>query len=102
MLPERSHYFDAGADQKIAFGCTTPTAKDCTTLDLGIDAYYKIAQDLLDNGTFGQALVLSGFNYAKGINEGVELSAKYHGGNRKLGAMARSSAPAAPAGELAD
>ena len=30
------------------------------------------------------------------------LTAKYHGGNRKLGAMARSSAPAGPAGELAD
>jgi stearoyl-CoA desaturase (delta-9 desaturase) len=30
------------------------------------------------------------------------LTAKYHGGSRKLGAMARSSAPAAPAGDLAD
>ena len=81
VLPERSHYFDAGADRKIAFGCTTTTAKDCTTLDLGIDAYYKIAKDLLDNGTFGQALVLSAFNYAKGINEGIELSAKLNSGN---------------------
>jgi len=81
VLPERSHYFDAGADQKIAFGCYDSAGKDCTTLDLGIDAYYKIAKDLLDNGTFGQALVLSGFNYAKGINEGVELSAKFHRGN---------------------
>jgi outer membrane receptor protein involved in Fe transport len=81
MLPERSHYFDAGANQKIPFGCYAPTAKDCTTLDLGIDAYYKIARDLIDNGTFGQALVLSGFNYAKGIAEGVELSAKFNSGN---------------------
>jgi outer membrane receptor protein involved in Fe transport len=81
VLPERSHYFDAGADQKIPFGCYDSAGKDCTTLDLGIDAYYKIAKDLLDNGTFGQALVLSGFNYAKGINEGVELSAKFHSGN---------------------
>jgi outer membrane receptor protein involved in Fe transport len=81
VLPERSHYFDAGADRKIEFGCTTTTAKDCTTLDLGIDAYYKIAKDLLDNGTFGQALVLSAFNYAKGINEGIELSAKLNSGN---------------------
>ncbi len=80
-MPERSHYFDAGVDQKIPFGCYTAAAKDCTTLDLGIDAYYKIAQDLLDNGTFGQALVLSGFNYAKGINEGIELSAKFNSGN---------------------
>jgi outer membrane receptor protein involved in Fe transport len=81
VLPERSHYFDAGVDQKIPFGCTSASAHDCTTLDLGIDAYYKIAKDLLDNGTFGQALVLNAFNYAKGINEGVEFSAKFHSGN---------------------
>jgi outer membrane receptor protein involved in Fe transport len=81
VLPERSHYFDAGVDQKIPFGCYTAEAKDCTTLDLGLDAYYKIAKDLLDNGNFGQALVLSAFNYAKGINEGVELSAKFNSGN---------------------
>ncbi len=81
VLPERSHYFDAGIDQKIPFGCYTSSAKDCTTLDLGLDAYYKIATDLIDNGNFGQALVLSAFNYAKGINEGVEFSAKFHSGN---------------------
>jgi len=78
VLPERSHYFDAGVDQKIPLGCYAATAKDCATIDLGIDAYYKQARDLLDNGNFGQALVLSGFNYAKGINEGVEFSAKYN------------------------
>ena len=81
LLPERSHYFDAGVDQKIVFGCTTSGLKDCTTLDLGIDAYYKIAKDLIDNGQFGQALILSGFNYAKGVSQGVEFSAKYHSGN---------------------
>ena len=56
-------------------------AKDCATLDLGVDAYYKIAKDLIDNGQFGQALVLSAFNYAKGYVEGIEFSAKYHSGN---------------------
>ena len=81
VLPERSHYFDAGVDQKIPLGCTSALARDCATLDLGIDAYYKIARDLLDNGNFGQALVLSAFNYAKGINEGVEFSAKFNAGN---------------------
>jgi hypothetical protein len=81
VLPERSHYFDAGADQKIPFGCVSPSAPDCSILDLSIDAYYKIATDLLDNGNFGQALVLSAFNYAKGITQGVEFSAKYHSGN---------------------
>jgi hypothetical protein len=81
VLPERSHYFDAGADQKIPLGCVSSTAPDCSMLDLGIDAYYKIATDLLDNGTFGQALVLNAFNYARGINKGIEFSAKYHSGN---------------------
>ena len=81
LLPERSHYFDAGIDQKIVFGCTTSGLKDCTTLDLGLDAYYKIAKDLIDNGQFGQALILSGFNYAKAVSQGVEFSAKFHSGN---------------------
>ena len=73
VLPERSHYFDAGVDQKIPFGCYTAEAKDCTTLDLGLDAYYKIATDLIDNGNFGQALVLSAFNYAKGVGAGRRI-----------------------------
>jgi outer membrane receptor protein involved in Fe transport len=81
VLPERSHYFDAGIDQNIPFGCSKPAAKDCTDLDLGIDAYYKIATDLIDNGNFGQALVLSAFNYAQGYVEGVEFSGKFHSGN---------------------
>jgi opacity protein-like surface antigen len=81
VLPERSHYFDAGLDQNIPFGCSKPAAKDCTDLDLGIDAYYKLATDLIDNGNFGQALVLSAFNYAQGVVEGVEFSAKFHSGN---------------------
>ena len=80
VLPERSHYFDAGVDQKIKFGCASD-GKTCSNLDLGVDAYYKIATDLLDNGLFGQALVLSAFNYANGYNEGVEFHAKYNSGN---------------------
>ena len=81
VLPERSHYFDAGLDQNIPFGCSKPAAKDCTDLDLGVDVYYKIATDLIDNGLFGQAYVLSAFNYAQGVNEGVEFSGKFHSGN---------------------
>jgi hypothetical protein len=81
VLPERSHYFDAGIDQNIPFGCTKPAAKDCTDLDLGIDVYYKLATDLIDNGQFGQALVLSAFNYAQGVVEGIEFTAKFHSGN---------------------
>jgi outer membrane receptor protein involved in Fe transport len=80
VLPERSHYFDTGVDQKIKFGCASD-GKTCSNLDLGVDAYYKIATDLIDNGLFGQALVLSAFNYARGYNEGVEFKAKYNSGN---------------------
>jgi outer membrane receptor protein involved in Fe transport len=70
VLPERAHYFDAGIVQRI-----TPQ------LEIGLDAYYKISQDLLDDGQFGAALILNGFNYEKAYNSGVELSANYKNGN---------------------
>ena len=70
VLPERSHYFDAGIVQRI-----TPQ------LEVGIDAYYKISRDLLDDGQFGSALILSGFNYERAYNDGVELTASYKDGN---------------------
>jgi outer membrane receptor protein involved in Fe transport len=80
VLPERSHYFDAGVDQKFRFGCGSDS-KSCSTLDLGVDAYYKFAHDLIDNGQFGQALVLSAFNYTRGYNEGIEFKGKFTSGN---------------------
>jgi hypothetical protein len=43
--------------------------------------YYKTARDLLDDGQFGQALVLSGFNYERGENLGVEGKAVITDGN---------------------
>jgi outer membrane receptor protein involved in Fe transport len=70
VKPERSHYFDAGVVQMLAPG-----------LQVGIDGYYKIAKDLLDDGTFGPGLVLNAFNYEKAVNYGVELSASYTAGN---------------------
>jgi outer membrane receptor protein involved in Fe transport len=65
-LPERSHYFDAGVTQIVLPG-----------LEVGLDAYYKIATDLIDDGQFGQAYVLTAFNYAKADNEGLEAKIKY-------------------------
>jgi TonB dependent receptor len=70
VLPERSHYFDIGVTQRVLPG-----------LEVGVDAYYKIARDLLDDGQFGQAYVLTAFNYDRGENEGIELKAKYTSGN---------------------
>jgi outer membrane receptor protein involved in Fe transport len=69
VKPERSHYFDAGIDQTVL-----------PRLDMGIDAYYKIAKDMIDDGQFGQAVVLTQFNYARGYSEGAEFKLKYHNG----------------------
>jgi outer membrane receptor protein involved in Fe transport len=69
VQPERSHYFDVGVDQKLLPGLT-----------VGADAYLKLATDLLDDGQFGQAVVLTQFNYANGYSEGIELKAKYQNG----------------------
>ena len=66
---EREHYFDAGVEQRFNGG-----------FKIGLDAYYKIKRNLLDEGQFGSAVVLSPFNYAKGYAWGVELSGNYtHG-----------------------
>ncbi len=70
VKPERSHYFDAGIDQTVLPG-----------LDMGLDAYYKIARDMIDDGQFGSAVVLTQFNYAKGYSEGGEFKLKYKNGN---------------------
>jgi outer membrane receptor protein involved in Fe transport len=70
VQPERSHYFDVGITQKLWPG-----------MQVSVDAYYKIARNLLDDGQFGAALVLSGFNYERGENKGIEISAQYTSGN---------------------
>ena len=72
VLPERSHVFDVGVDQKI---------HAIPGLDVGIDGYYKTARDLLDDGQFGAAYVLKGFNYERGENVGLELKSTYISGN---------------------
>ncbi len=63
---EREHYFDVGVEQGLARG-----------FKLGLDGYYKIKRNLLDEGQFGPSLVLSPFNYADGYAWGVELSTNY-------------------------
>ncbi len=72
VLPERSHVFDVGVVQKIY---------PVPGLEVGIDGYFKIARDLLDDGQFGAAYVLNGFNYDRGQNVGVELKSTYTNGN---------------------
>jgi outer membrane receptor protein involved in Fe transport len=63
---ERDHYFNIGATQIILPG-----------LKAGIDAYYKIASNLLDEGQFGAPILLTPFNYQKGLVKGVELTLSY-------------------------
>jgi hypothetical protein len=50
---------------------------------VGLDGYYKLVHDLLDEGQFGQALILTPFNYAHGTIYGSELSATYTGDKLK-------------------
>ncbi|THD81122.1 MAG: TonB-dependent receptor [Phenylobacterium sp.] len=64
-LSERDNYFDLGVEQKLA------------GLTLGVDAYYKKARNLIDEGQFGAPIILTPFNYAKGYAKGVEFSANY-------------------------
>ncbi|MBI3525197.1 MAG: TonB-dependent receptor [Betaproteobacteria bacterium] len=64
---ERTHYFDVGVSRKAG-----------PNLTLTADAYYKKISNLIDEGQFGQALILSPFNYAQGYAKGLELSAIYN------------------------
>jgi outer membrane receptor protein involved in Fe transport len=75
VLPERSNVYDVGVVQKVL---------PIPGLEVGIDAYYKTARDLLDDGQFGAAYVLSGFNYDRAQNVGVELKSLYTNGNFRL------------------
>jgi outer membrane receptor for Fe3+-dicitrate len=63
---ERADYYDVGISQKLAPG-----------LQAGVDAYYKQAHNQLDDGLFGQTLILSAFNYAKGEVYGIEFPVSY-------------------------
>ncbi len=66
---ERADYFDAGFQIKPLPGLT-----------LGFDAWYKIGQNLLDEGQFGAPIFLSSFNYAGANVKGWELTASYDDG----------------------
>jgi outer membrane receptor protein involved in Fe transport len=70
VRPERSNYVDIGIDQQILPG-----------LKGGIDVYYKRSTDLLDDGQFGSAIVLTQFNYAQGSSHGIEAKLAYEADN---------------------
>jgi hypothetical protein len=68
---ERANYYDLGLSQKVP---------QVPGLTLGVDGYYKTAQEQLDDGFFGQSLILSSFNYNRGRVRGVEFTASYDKG----------------------
>ena len=49
-------------------------------MQVGLDGYYKTAQQQLDDGLFGQSLILSSFNYSQGRVYGVEFTGSYTAG----------------------
>jgi hypothetical protein len=70
VRPERANYIDAGGTQKLT-----------KELEVGVDAYFKRARNLIDDGQFGQALVLTAFNYDRAYNTGVEFKSIYQSGD---------------------
>lgn len=63
---ERSSYYDIGLSHQVS-----------PQLSLTADLYYKNVRNMLDEGQFGRALILTPFNYARGRAAGLELSAIY-------------------------
>jgi outer membrane receptor for ferrienterochelin and colicin len=63
---ERSSYMDAGISHQIN-----------QAWSVNVDAYYKQARQLIDLGQFGQAVILSPYNYKSGYDYGAEMSSSY-------------------------
>jgi hypothetical protein len=70
ILPERSNYFDAGGEHVVFPG-----------FKLGVDGYWKIARDLIDEGQFGAPIILSVFNFAHANVLGLEFTGGYDVGD---------------------
>jgi outer membrane receptor protein involved in Fe transport/opacity protein-like surface antigen len=90
ILPERANVYDAGFVQQVLPQCPTASggmpakapaaAANCPSLEIGGSIYYKTARDLLDDGQFGQAYVLTAFNYDRAENYGAELKLRFRYG----------------------
>jgi outer membrane receptor for ferrienterochelin and colicins len=63
---ERADYYDAGATQELFPG-----------MKVGLDSFYKLSKDMIDEGQFGAPIILTPFNYAHGRQYGAELTANY-------------------------
>jgi outer membrane receptor protein involved in Fe transport len=76
---ERTSYYDVGVSHQLN-----------SKLTVTADAYSKHIRNMLDEGQFGQALILTPFNYERGIAKGLELSAIYS--EKNWGAYLNASA----------
>jgi outer membrane receptor protein involved in Fe transport len=63
---ERANYTDIGVLQAVN-----------QQLSLGLDSYFKLSSNLIDEGQFGAPIILTPFNYAAGRQYGVEATANY-------------------------
>ncbi len=63
---ERQHYFDVGFQ-----------VKPSRYFTYGVDAYYRISKNLIDEGQFGAPIILTPFNYARGRIGGIEANMSY-------------------------
>lgn len=70
VKPEIGDYYDAGFSQRITKSYT-----------LSADAFLKNTQNLIDEGQFSPAPILTPYNYAYGKIYGLELSNAYRAGN---------------------
>jgi outer membrane receptor protein involved in Fe transport len=66
---ERSNYFDIGVSQIIIPGLT-----------VGVDGYYKIVKNPIDEGQFGAPIILTAFNYANAYVCGAQVTVGYDRG----------------------
>ena len=65
---ERANYTDVGVLQNLTQKFT-----------VGLDSYYKLSTNLIDEGQFGAPIILTPFNYQSGRQYGVEATANYAG-----------------------
>ncbi|HTW33985.1 MAG TPA: TonB-dependent receptor [Rhizomicrobium sp.] len=74
-VAERADYFDTGAQQKLS-----NTIFDGDDMTLGTDAFLKMSHDLIDEGQFGAPIILTPFNYKRGLQYGVDYDITYDTG----------------------
>jgi len=65
---ERANYTDVGVLQNVT-----------QRLTVGLDSYFKLSTNLIDEGQFGAPIILTPFNYQSGRQWGVEATANYSG-----------------------